>query len=431
VPSIEAVGARQILDSRGNPTVEVEVALDDGTLSRAAVPSGASTGAYEAVELRDGDDSRYGGKGVSQAVTAVLDTIGPELVGIEASEQRIVDQVLLDLDGTPDKGRLGANALLGVSLAVARAAADSSGLPLFRYVGGPNAHLLPVPMLNILNGGSHADTNVDVQEFMIAPIGAASFSEAMRWGAETYHALKKVLKGRGLGTGVGDEGGYAPDLPSNRDALDLILEAITAAGFTPGRDIGLALDVAATEFLGDDGYRFEGGVKTSQEMIEYYTGLVDAYPMVSIEDPLGESDWDGWQQLTSVLGQRVQIVGDDLFVTNPTRLADGIRRGCANSLLVKVNQIGTLTETLDAVDLAHRSGYRCMMSHRSGETEDTTIADLAVATNCGQIKSGAPARSERVAKYNQLLRIEEELDDAARYAGVAAFPRFAAAQASA
>jgi enolase len=430
VPSIEAVGAREILDSRGNPTVEVEVALDDGTLSRAAVPSGASTGAYEAVELRDGDDARYGGKGVGSAVSAVLDTIGPELIGIEASEQRIVDQVLLDLDGTPDKGRLGANALLGVSLAVARAAADSSGLPLFRYVGGPNAHLLPVPMLNILNGGSHADTNVDVQEFMIAPIGAASFSEALRWGAETYHALKKVLKGRGLATGVGDEGGYAPNLPSNRDALDLILEAIAAAGFTPGRDIGLALDVAATEFFSDGGYRFEGGVKSSDDMIDYYAGLVDSYPMVSIEDPLGESDWEGWERLTSVLGSRVQVVGDDLFVTNPTRLADGIRRGCANSLLVKVNQIGTLTETLDAVDLAHRSGYRCMMSHRSGETEDTTIADLAVATNCGQIKSGAPARSERVAKYNQLLRIEEELDDAARYAGAAAFPRFAAAQGS-
>jgi enolase len=394
------------------------------------VPSGASTGAYEAVELRDADESRYGGKGVSQAVSAVLDTIGPELIGIEVSEQRIVDQVLLDLDGTPDKSRLGANALLGVSLAVARAGAESSGLPLFRYVGGPNAHLLPVPMLNILNGGSHADTNVDVQEFMIAPIGAASFSEAMRWGAETYHALKKVLKGRGLGTGVGDEGGYAPDLPSNRDALDLILEAITAAGYTPGRDIGLALDVAATEFLGDDGYRFEGGVKTSDEMIAYYVDLVDSYPMVSVEDPLGESDWEGWERLTSILGSRVQIVGDDLFVTNPTRLADGIRRGCANSLLVKVNQIGTLTETLDAVDLAHRSGYRCMMSHRSGETEDTTIADLAVATNCGQIKSGAPARSERVAKYNQLLRIEEELDDAARYAGAGAFPRFAATQGS-
>ena len=423
MPSIEAVGAREILDSRGNPTVEVEVALDDGTLSRAAVPSGASTGAYEAVELRDGGE-RYGGKGVAQAVDAVLDTIGPELIGIEATEQRIVDQVLLDLDGTRDKGRLGANSILGVSLAVARAAADSTGLPLFRYVGGPNAHLLPVPMLNILNGGAHADTNVDVQEFMIAPIGAASFSEALRWGAETYHALKKVLKGRGLATGVGDEGGYAPDLPSNRDALDLILEAITAAGFTPGRDIALALDVAATEFLGEDGYRFEGGVKTADEMIAYYGDLVASYPMVSIEDPLGESDWEGWERMTAVLGARVQIVGDDLFVTNPQRLADGINRGCANALLVKVNQIGTLTETLDAVDLAHRSGYRSMMSHRSGETEDTTIADLAVATNCGQIKTGAPARSERVAKYNQLLRIEEELDDGARYAGATAFPRF-------
>ena len=425
MPSIEAVGAREILDSRGNPTVEVEVALDDGTLTRAAVPSGASTGAYEAVELRDGDADRYGGKGVQSAVTAVLDVIGQELLGIEASEQRIVDQVLLDLDGTPDKSRLGANALLGVSLAVAKAAADSSGLPLFRYVGGPNAHLLPVPMLNILNGGAHADTNVDVQEFMIAPVGAASFSEALRWGAQTYHALKKVLKGRGLATGVGDEGGYAPDLPSNRDALDLILEAITAAGFTPGRDIALALDVAATEFHTEgEGYRFEGGTKNADAMIEYYAGLVDSYPMVSIEDPLGESDWDGWERLTSELGARVQIVGDDLFVTNPQRLADGIARGCANSLLVKVNQIGTLTETLDAVDLAHRSGYRCMMSHRSGETEDTTIADLAVATNCGQIKTGAPARSERVAKYNQLLRIEEELDEAARYAGATAFPRF-------
>jgi enolase len=427
VPSIEAVGAREILDSRGNPTVEVEVALDDGTLSRAAVPSGASTGAYEAVELRDGGD-RYAGKGVSQAVTAVLDLIGPELLGMEASEQRLVDQALVDLDGTDDKGRLGANAILGVSLAVARAAAESSGLPLFRYVGGPHAHLLPVPMLNILNGGAHADTNVDVQEFMIAPIGAATFSEALRWGAETYHALKKVLKGRGLATGVGDEGGYAPDLPSNRDALDLILEAITSAGFTPGRDIALALDVAATEFLGDEGYRFEGGVKTADEMTAYYDELVSAYPMVSIEDPLGESDWEGWERLTAVLGGRVQLVGDDLFVTNPQRLADGIRRQCGNALLVKVNQIGTLSETLDAVDLAHRSGYRSMMSHRSGETEDTTIADLAVATNCGQIKTGAPARSERVAKYNQLLRIEEELDDAARYAGAAAFPRFTPTQ---
>ena len=425
MPSIEAVGAREILDSRGNPTVEVEVALDDGTLARAAVPSGASTGAYEAVELRDGAD-RYGGKGVEQAVTAVLDTIGPELLGFEASEQRLVDQALLDLDGTPDKSRLGANAILGVSLAVARAAADSSGLPLFRYVGGPNAHLLPVPMLNILNGGAHADTNVDIQEFMIAPIGAASFSEALRWGAETYHALKGVLKGRGLATGVGDEGGYAPDLPSNRDALDLILEAVQKAGFTPGRDIALALDVAATEFHTDgEGYRFEGGTKTADEMTAYYDDLVASYPMVSIEDPLGESDWEGWERLTAVLGARVQLVGDDLFVTNPQRLADGIRRQCGNALLVKVNQIGTLSETLDAVDLAHRSGYRSMMSHRSGETEDTTIADLAVATNCGQIKTGAPARSERVAKYNQLLRIEEELDDAARYAGVTAFPRFA------
>ncbi|TAL20942.1 MAG: phosphopyruvate hydratase [Frankiales bacterium] len=425
MPSIEAVGAREILDSRGNPTVEVEVALDDGTLSRAAVPSGASTGAYEAVELRDGGD-RYGGKGVAQAVTAVLDTIGPELLGYEATEQRLVDQALLDLDGTPDKSRLGANAILGVSLAVARAAADSSGLPLFRYVGGPNAHLLPVPMLNILNGGAHADTNVDIQEFMIAPIGAASFSEALRWGAETYHALKGVLKGRGLATGVGDEGGYAPDLPSNRDALDLILEAVQKAGFTPGRDIALALDVAATEFHTEgEGYRFEGGTKTADEMTAYYDDLVASYPMVSIEDPLGESDWEGWERLTAVLGARVQLVGDDLFVTNPQRLADGIRRQCGNALLVKVNQIGTLSETLDAVDLAHRSGYRSMMSHRSGETEDTTIADLAVATNCGQIKTGAPARSERVAKYNQLLRIEEELDDAARYAGAAAFPRFA------
>ncbi len=430
MPSIEAVGAREILDSRGNPTVEVEVALDDGTLTRAAVPSGASTGAYEAVELRDGDDGRYRGKGVQQAVTAVLDTIGPELLGIEASEQRIVDQALLDLDGTPDKSRLGANAILGVSLAVAKAAAESSGLPLFRYVGGPNAHLLPVPMLNILNGGAHADTNVDVQEFMIAPIGAATFSEALRWGAETYHVLKRVLQDRGLATGVGDEGGYAPDLPSNRDALDLILEAIAAAGFTPGRDIALALDVAASEFHQDGSYAFEGGQKTADEMIAYYDDLVASYPMVSIEDPLDEGDWDGWERMTAVLGGRVQLVGDDLFVTNPKRLAQGIGQGCANALLVKVNQIGTLTETLDAVDLAHRSGYRSMMSHRSGETEDTTIADLAVATNCGQIKAGAPARSERVAKYNQLLRIEEELDEAARYAGAAAFPRFTAGSGS-
>jgi enolase len=430
VPSIEAVGAREILDSRGNPTVEVEVALDDGTMSRAAVPSGASTGAYEAVELRDGDASRYGGKGVQRAVEAVLETIGPELIGIEASEQRIVDQELLDLDGTPDKSRLGANATLGVSLAVARAAAESAGLPLFRYVGGPNAHLLPVPMLNILNGGAHADTNVDVQEFMVAPIGAATFSEALRWGAEVYHSLKSVLKARGLTTSVGDEGGFAPDLPNNREALDLILEAISNAGLTPGRDVALALDVAATEFFKDGSYTFEGAAKTADQMTDYYADLVSSYPIVSIEDPLSEGDWDGWARLTAVLGSRVQIVGDDLFVTNPQRLADGIGRGCANALLVKVNQIGTLTETLDAVQLAHRNGYRCMMSHRSGETEDTTIADLAVATDCGQIKTGAPARSERVAKYNQLLRIEEELDEAARYAGARAFPRFSPAEGS-
>jgi enolase len=423
VASIEAVGAREILDSRGNPTVEVEVALDDGTLSRAAVPSGASTGAYEAVELRDGGD-RYGGKGVLKAVSAVLDTIGPELVGFEASEQRIVDQALIDLDTTPDKSKLGANAILGVSLAVARAAASSAELPLFRYVGGPNAHLLPVPMLNILNGGAHADSNVDVQEFMIAPIGAATFTEALRQGAEVYHALKSVLKARGLSTGLGDEGGFAPNLDSNRAALDLIVAAIEKAGLTAGVDIALALDVAASEFYTDGSYEFEGTPKSGAELVAYYRTLVDNYPIVSIEDPFAEDDWASWVALTAELDELVQIVGDDLFVTNPKRLAQGIEQGAANALLVKVNQIGTLTETLDAVELAHRHGYRCMMSHRSGETEDTTIADLAVATNCGQIKTGAPARSERVAKYNQLLRIEEELDDAARYAGAMAFPRY-------
>jgi enolase len=423
VATIEAVGAREILDSRGNPTVEVEVALDDGTVARAAVPSGASTGAFEAVELRDDDKSRYGGKGVTRAVRAVLDEIGPELVGFEASDQRLVDQALIDLDGTPDKSRLGANAILGVSLAVARGAAESAELPLFRYIGGPTAHTLPVPMLNILNGGAHADSGVDIQEFMIAPIGAASFAEALRWGAETYHALKSVLKSKGLATGLGDEGGFAPGLDSNRAALDLIGEAIGKAGFTLGDDIALALDVAATEFHTDGTYAFEGNKKTSAEMSAYYAELVDAYPLVSIEDPLSEDDWEGWKALTDSIGGRVQIVGDDLFVTNPERLQRGISSGTANALLVKVNQIGTLTETLDAVSLAHRNGYRCMMSHRSGETEDTTIADLAVATDCGQIKTGAPARSERVAKYNQLLRIEEELDDAALYAGRGAFPR--------
>ena len=423
VASIDAVGAREILDSRGNPTVEVEVALDDGTIARAAVPSGASTGAFEAVELRDGGD-RYNGKGVTKAVDGVLDVIGPELVGYDAAEQRLIDQRLIDLDGTPDKSRLGANAILGASLAVAKAAAESSGLPLFRYVGGPSAHVLPVPMMNILNGGAHADSNVDVQEFMIAPIGAATFAEALAMGAETYHALKSVLKERGLSTGLGDEGGFAPNLDTNREALDLIMEAVEKAGFTPGTDIALALDVAATEFYSDGVYLFEGVKKTADEMTAYYEGLVASYPIVSIEDPLAEDDWDGWARLTAVLGARVQIVGDDLFVTNPERLAQGIEAQCANALLVKVNQIGTLSETLDAVTMAHRSGYRCMMSHRSGETEDTTIADLAVAVDCGQIKAGAPARSERVAKFNQLLRIEEELDEAARYAGAGAFPRF-------
>jgi enolase len=426
VASIDAVGAREILDSRGNPTIEVEVALDDGTIARAAVPSGASTGQFEAVERRDGDAKRYSGKGVQKAVIGVLDEIGPALVGYEASEQRLVDQALIDLDGTPNKERLGANAILGVSLAVARAAADSAELPLFRYVGGPNAHVLPVPMLNILNGGAHADTGVDIQEFMIAPIGAETFGEALRWGTEVYHSLKSVLKERGLPTGLGDEGGFAPDLPSNREALDLIGVAVEKAGFKLGDDIALALDVAASEFCTDGTYAFEGAKKSSDELIAYYAELVAAYPLVSIEDPLDESDWDGWKSMTDQLGGKVQIVGDDLFVTNPERLERGIRSGTANALLVKVNQIGTLTETLDAVALAHRSGYRCMMSHRSGETEDTTIADLAVATDCGQIKTGAPARSERVAKYNQLLRIEEELDDAARFAGRAAFPRHGA-----
>jgi enolase len=424
VAVIEQVGAREILDSRGNPTVEVEVALDDGTLARAAVPSGASTGEHEAVELRDGDPNRYLGKGVEKAVTAVLDEIGPELQGIEAVEQRVVDQKLVDLDGTPDKSRLGANAILGVSLAVAKAAAESSGLELFRYLGGPNAHILPVPMLNILNGGAHADTDVDIQEFMIAPIGADSFREALRWGAEVYHSLKSVLKSRGLATGLGDEGGFAPSLGNNREALDLILSAIEKAGYAPGREIALALDVAATEFFSDGAYTFEGTKRSAEQMSAYYKELVDNYPLVSIEDPLSEDDWDGWVRMTAELGERVQIVGDDLFVTNPERLEEGISRRAANALLVKVNQIGTLSETLDAVSLATSFGYKSMMSHRSGETEDTTIADLAVATGVGQIKTGAPARSERVAKYNQLLRIEETLGDAARYAGDLAFPRF-------
>jgi enolase 1/2/3 len=424
VAVIEQVGAREILDSRGNPTVEVEVALDDGTLARAAVPSGASTGEHEAVELRDKDANRYGGKGVEKAVNAVIDEIGPELSGTDAVDQRIVDQKLVDLDGTPDKSRLGANAILGVSLAVAKAAADSSGLELFRYIGGPNAHVLPVPMLNILNGGAHADSNVDVQEFMIAPIGGESYREALRWGSEVYHSLKSVLKSRGLGTTVGDEGGFAPNLSSTREGLDLIMSAIEKAGYVPGRDIALAMDVAATEFYADGAYTFEGAKRSAEQLTEFYRELLGSYPLVSLEDGLSEDDWDGWVRLTDEIGERVQLVGDDLFVTNPERLEDGIARRAANALLVKVNQIGTLSETLDAVGLATSYGYRCMMSHRSGETEDTTIADLAVATGVGQIKSGAPARGERTAKYNQLLRIEEILGDAARYAGDLAFPRF-------
>ncbi|CAB4810442.1 unannotated protein [freshwater metagenome] len=422
---IEALGAREILDSRGNPTVEVEIELEDGTQARAAVPSGASTGAFEAAELRDGG-TRYLGKGVEKAIAFLNKEIAPEIIGLDAQDQRLIDAAMIELDGTKNKSRMGANAILGASLAVAKASAESADLSLFRYLGGPNAHLLPVPMMNILNGGAHADTNVDIQEFMIAPIGAPTFRESLRWGAEIYHALKAVLKKRGLATSVGDEGGFAPNLESNRAALDLILEAITAAGFKPGTEIALAMDVAATEFHENGKYKFEGALKTSDEMIAYYTSLVDAYPIVSIEDPLNEEDWAGWTQMTGVLGSRIQIVGDDLFVTNPERLARGIAGNTANALLVKVNQIGTLTETIDAVEMAHHASYRTMMSHRSGETEDTTIADLAVALNCGQIKTGAPARTERVAKYNQLLRIEEELQSGARFAGRDAFPRFKA-----
>ncbi|WP_416339592.1 phosphopyruvate hydratase [Propionicimonas sp.] len=427
VALIDSVDARQILDSRGNPTIEVQVVLDDGSEGLAAVPSGASTGAFEAVELRDGDEAHYGGKGVLKAVENVIEQIAPEVLGYDAQYQRALDDAMIDLDGTPNKGSLGANAILGVSLAVAHAAAESAELPLYRYLGGPTANLLPVPMMNILNGGSHADSNVDIQEFMIAPIGAASFAEALEMGAGVYHALKAVLKGRGLATGLGDEGGFAPNLASNAEALDLILEAITNAGYKPGTDVALALDVAASEFYNEDGsYAFEGGSKTYEEMVAYYSELVAKYPLVSIEDPLNEEDWDGWKHITELLGDKVQLVGDDLFVTNVERLQKGIDTKTANALLVKVNQIGSLTETIDAVTLAHRNGYSTMMSHRSGETEDTTIADLAVALGCGQIKSGAPARTERVAKYNQLLRIEEDLEDAARYAGASAFPRFQA-----
>jgi len=423
VASIEEIHARQILDSRGNPALEVEVSLDDGTIVRAGVPSGASTGAFEAVELRDGGDE-YGGKAVTSAVANVIEEIQPELLGYEADDQRLVDQAMIDLDRTPDKSRLGANSIVGVSIAVARAAAESASLPLFRYIGGPNAYLLPVPMMNIMNGGAHADNSVDIQEFMITPIGAETFEDALRWGAETYHALKSVLKQHGLSTGVGDEGGFAPDLEHNRAALDLIVEAIGKAGFTPGRDIALAIDAAATEFHSDGGYTFEGSTRSSGEMTDIYREWLDTYPIVSLEDPLAEEDWAGWHDLTAAVGDRVQIVGDDLFVTNPERIRRGITERSANALLVKLNQIGTVTETLDAVSAAQRASFSCIISHRSGETDDTTISDLAVATNCGQIKTGAPARGERVAKYNQLLWIEERLGDAAAYAGASAYPRF-------
>ena len=420
---INSVTAREILDSRGNPTVEVEVRLEDKSIGRAAVPSGASTGAFEAAELRDGG-SRYLGKGVETAVKNVALKIAPAVIGMKADDQRSLDEKMIALDGTKNKSSLGANAILGVSLATARAAALSSNQSLFKYLGGEGAKTLPVPMMNILNGGAHADTNVDIQEFMIAPIGAQSFKESLRWGAEIYHSLKSVLKKKGLATSIGDEGGFAPNLESNRAALDLILVAIENAGFKAGTQIALAMDVAATEFFEDSKYKFEGKLLTSDQMIAYYSELVSAYPLVSIEYPLDEDDWSGWAKLTAELGEKIQIVGDDLFVTNIERLTKGIESKTANALLVKVNQIGSLTETIDAVNLAHKNNYKSMMSHRSGETEDTTIADLAVALNCGQIKTGAPARSERVAKYNQLLRIEEELGSDAIYAGRLAFPRF-------
>jgi enolase len=420
--AIDDVAAREILDSRGNPTVEVEIELLSGARGRAAVPSGASTGAHEAVELRDGGD-RYGGRGVRQAVANVNGEIGDAVIGLDAADQRGLDAHLVALDGTDTKSRLGANAILGVSLAAAKAVAEETGLPLYRYAGGANAHVLPVPLMNVLNGGAHADSNVDVQEFMLAPVGAVSFSEALRWGTETYHALKALLKGRGLSTALGDEGGFAPDLPSNEEALRLLLQAIEQAGYKPGEEIALALDVASTEFFADGVYTLagEGRKFTSPEFGAYLGELTDKYPIVSIEDGMAEDDWDGWLALTRRLGSRVQLVGDDLFVTNSERLAQGIERGVANSVLVKVNQIGTLTETFDTVALAARAAYTSVMSHRSGETEDTTISDLAVATNCGQIKAGAPARSDRVAKYNQLLRIEEELGEGAEYLGRRAF----------
>ena len=415
--------AREILDSRGNPTVEVEIVLEDGTVGRAAVPSGASTGAHEAVELRDGDVRRYKGKGVIQAVENVNDAIADALIGLDATRQIEIDELLMRLDGTPNKGKLGANAILGVSMAVAKAAANYVGLPLYQYLGGTNAHELPVPMMNILNGGQHADNNVDIQEFMIIPVGAANFSEALRMAVEIYHTLKAILKEKGLGTGLGDEGGFAPNLKSNAEALDVIVEAIEKAGFKPGEEVQLAMDVAASEFYKGGKYHMlaEGAPKTSTQMINYLAELVEKYPIVSIEDGLAEDDWKGWAALTKKLGDKVQLVGDDLFVTNVERLATGIEKGVANAILIKVNQIGTLTETFRAVEMANRAGYTAVVSHRSGETEDTTMADIAVALNAGQIKSGAPARTDRVAKYNQLLRIEEDLGPAASYKGMEVF----------
>ena len=423
---ITAIGAREILDSRGNPTVEVEVLLSDNSFGRAAVPSGASTGAFEAHESRDGDKDRYLGKGVQNAVRAVVETLDEALLDFDATDQRAVDMELMRIDGTSNKAKLGANAILGVSLATSRAAAESVDMPLYRYLGGSNAHVLPVPLMNIINGGAHADNGVDIQEFMIVPLGAESFSEALRWGAEVYHTRKKLLTEKGLATGLGDEGGFAPDLPTNRAALDLISEAIKLAGYKLGTEIALALDVASTEFYEEatSSYNFEGAKKTASEMVAYYAELLENYPLVSIEDPLAEDDWSGWASITKELGEKVQLVGDDLYVTNPVRLQKGIDMAAGNAILVKVNQIGTLTETMDAVWLAQTHGMNAIISHRSGETEDTYIADLAVATNAGQIKTGAPARSERVAKYNQLLRIEEELDESAKYAGRSAFPRY-------
>lgn len=420
---ITEVYAREILDSRGNPTIEVEVCLEDGSVGRAAVPSGASTGAHEAVELRDGDKNRYLGKGVTKAVDNVNDVIAEALIGLEATRQVEIDEMLIRLDGTPNKGKLGANAILGVSMAVAKAAAASVGLPLYLYLGGVSAQELPVPMMNIMNGGQHADNNVDIQEFMIMPVGAASFSEALRMNAEIYHGLKSLLNAKGLGTGLGDEGGFAPNLKSNEEAIEVILEAVKKAGYKPGEDIMIALDVAASEFYKDGKYQMEGEglVKTSNQMVDYLAALCEKYPIVSIEDGLAEDDWKGWKALTKKLGTKVQLVGDDLFVTNEERLLEGIKNDTANAILIKVNQIGTLTETFNAIETAKRAGYTCIISHRSGETEDTTLADIAVAVNAGQIKTGAPARTDRVAKYNQLLRIEEDLGGAAKYKGKAVF----------